>query len=888
MNPEKNHSINEQAVLKQPHQGVRTMRKRFTRTLAASIAAIGLAQPAFAVLDSVGPVDPANGFPAWYMDRNGVALELCTNLNATVLTAGGCVILPTDLPNGVPEVFPTNWFIEHFYTLASVVLTTAGVGPAGTPVAAAGKVTFGLGLEGSFATPTPVNGQQITFNRWRVTHTNTACEGSYTYYTPNNAPQTFVSTAGGKIFETSDIGVGSFTGPLAGTTGPFLLPSLTPGGAALAPFTGPDGRRYIADYNIAAGQAVTGSALRNPLLASTKAWIPAAIKALPFANYVLVEGPGVATGNCAATESVSSTNTFQLFGRYYNGVIPSPSKVDRATFTVVDTNADGTPDTYQIGVWSTAQQKPAGALPSMAMSLVTGDPANPSAVTPEAAMTRFQLGTSVAGVLPKFEYFGNTTAVRQTTGSLAAQARPAADYARVRITTDVPVTTYNVPLVDELTINQAMWDSSLKTLTVVAESGAFLSAASPANQAANNTNCSSPCLSIDSLGLPVNDASGQAIDYKMKSQAGSKYAIMSATIPNVQAPPPSITVVSSAGGRDTKPVMYSGVPTGTALLLADTASTPMNVAVTVPVLLNDVGVSAVPAMQICTAATGGTCAVPNAATACVLNTASPQCTTSGGRIVVTANNQVTYTPKTGVGGVSETFWYQVSTSSGLLRAPVTVTIGSVSGLPDARDDLGINAILNKPALINVIANDFAPAGIDLATLRVVPALGSTNLGPCHVPTGVCTPSLAGFDAQGRLLFTPNAAGAWTVSYTFNDAAGAVADPGVVNINVLPAESLTIGKSLFTLSKVAGILGNIVVDGTSNVALGQVLELRLPNVATGVQGCNAPTLGTKIAVTAVDALRNFTFSATALQTTPATAFVYSPTYGACTQVTVTAK
>ena len=36
------------------------------------------------------------------------------------------------------------------------------------------------------------------------------------------------------------------------------------------------------------------------------------------------------------------------------------------------------------------------------------------------------------------------------------------------------------------------------------------------------------------------------------------------------------------------------------------------------------------------------------------------------------------------------------------------------------------------------------------------------------------------------------------------------------------------------------------------------------------------------------LRNFAFSATALQTTPATAFVYSPTYGACTQVTVTAK
>ncbi|MEI6719672.1 MAG: hypothetical protein WCO67_02825 [Betaproteobacteria bacterium] len=856
------------------------MRKRFIKTLAASVAAIGLAQPAFAVLDSVGPVDPANGFPAWYMDRNGVALELCTNLNATVLTAGGCVTLPADLPNGVPEVFPTNWFIEHFYTLASVVLTTAGVGPAGTPVAAAGKVTFGMGLEGSFATPTPVNGQQIVFNRWRVTHTNTACEGSYTYYTPNNAPQTFVSTAGGKIFETSDIGVGTFSGPLAGTTGPFLLPSRTPGDAALAPFTGPDGRRYIADYNIVAGQAVTGSALPNPLLASPKTWIPAAIKALPFANYVLVEGPGVATGNCAATESVSSTNTFQLFGRYYNGVIPAPSKVDRATFTVVDTNADGTPDTYQIGVWSTAQQKPAGALPSMAMSLVTGDPANPSAVTPEAAMSRFQLGTSVTGVLPKFEYFGNTTAVRQITGSLAAQARPAADYARVRITTDVPVTTYNVPLVDELTINEAMWDSSLKTLTVVAESGAFLSGASPVSQTANNTDCSAPCLTIDNLGMPVNDASGQKIDYKMKSQAGSKYAIMSATIPNVQVPPDNITVVSSAGGRDTKPVMYAGVPTGTALLIADTASTPMNVAVTVPVLLNDIGVSAVPGMQICTAATGGTCAVPNAATACVLNTASPQCTASGGRIAIAAS-QVTYTPKAGVGGVAETFWYQVSTSSGLLRAPVTVSIGSISGLPDARDDLGINAVVGKAAPINVLANDFAPAGINMATLSVIQ-------GPCFIPTGLCNAALATFDAQGRLVFSPDQAGAWTMQYTFTDNAGVVADRGVVNVNVVAGESLAFGKALFSLSKVAGIFGNIVATGTSTVALGQILELRLPNAATGVQGCNAPALGTRIAVTTVGALGAWAFSATALSATPVTVYVYSPAYGACTQVTVTAK
>ena len=59
----------------------------------------------------------------------------------------------------------------------------------------------------------------------------------------------------------------TLTGPLAGTTGPFLQWSLTPGAAAKAPFVGPDGKRYISDYN-AAGSAVTGSALLKKVFGS--------------------------------------------------------------------------------------------------------------------------------------------------------------------------------------------------------------------------------------------------------------------------------------------------------------------------------------------------------------------------------------------------------------------------------------------------------------------------------------------------------------------------------------------------------------------------------------------------------------------------------------------
>ena len=861
------------------------MRNRFMRTTAAAIAALGMVQPALAVLDSVGPIDPVHGYPAWYMDRNGLALELCVNTNATVLAAGGCVIVSAAPPGGVltvPEIMPSNWAMEHFYALATMVLTTAGVDANGAPLAGAGKVTLGMGIEGSFATPTPVAGQQIVFNRWRVNHFNAPCTGNYTYYTPNNVPQTFFAASSGRVFETSDIGVGTVTGPLAGTTGPFLLWSATPGGVAKAPFTGPDGKRYISNYNVAAGTAVTGSALANPLLASTKTWIPADIKAMKLSNYILVEGPGIATGNCAATESVSSSDSFQLFGRYFDGGIPSPTKVDRATFTAVDTNADGTPDTFQIGVWAQGQQKAGAASPIMGMALVTGDPLNPTVVSAETVMTRFQLGTTVPGVLPKFEYFQTVTTPKPLIGAPTVLARPAAGSVRVRVTSEVPPTVLNVPLVDELNINSAVWDSSLKTLTVMAESGAFLSAVSPVSQTASNVDCSIPCLTLDNLSLPALASDGVTrIDYKLKSQ-GSKYAVMKAVIPNVEVPPDSVSVVSSMGGRDTQPVMYSGIAVGSGIALADTASTPMNVAVTIPVLLNDVGVSATPALQICTAATGGTCAVPAPATACVLNTASPQCTVSGGRITITASNDVSFTPKLNVGGTSETFWYQVATATGLVRAPVTVAVGSISGLPDARDDLGIVAVVNKLAVINVLVNDFAPAGIDLSTLKLLS-------GPCLAPANVtCTPASVSFDAQGRLVFTPTAAGTWTLQYTFTDVLGQLADPGVVNVSAVTSETLILGKALFKTSKIAGVLGNIVVDGTSSVALSHTLELRLPNAATGPQGCNNPTAGAKVAVTTVGSTGAWAFAATALAVQPSSVYVYSPAFGGCLQAVASIK
>ncbi|MEI6303268.1 MAG: hypothetical protein WCR74_17635 [Betaproteobacteria bacterium] len=864
-------------------KGVRNMRSRLVKTLALSIAALGMAPSAFAILDRAGPVDPVNGFPQWYLDRNGVALELCVNNDAAVLAAGGCVVLPGPVPAGVqtvPEVFVSNWATEHFYTLASAKLPSAGVDKVtGVTTPATGLITFNLGLEGSFSNGVPTVGTQVAFSRWRVQHVNVGCDGNYTYYTPNRAPQTYAGAAGGKIFQTADVGIGNFNGPLAGTTGPFLQWSATAGGPVKPPFIGPDGKKYISNYTLI-GTPVTGSELANPLRASTKAWIPAEIKAMPFANYALVEGPGISTGNCAATEAVYTTNSFQLFGRLFEGPIPSINQVDRATYKAVDTNADGTPDAFQVGVWATVTQKPNGPVPVVGMSLYQGDPVAPTTLTPELAMTRQALPNAV-GAQPKFEFFQGTTAAKQV-GATVDLTRPSLTHARARINSDVPSTFIDQPLVDELRISQAIWDSAAKTLSVTAESGAFLAALTPTTQTAANVDCSAPCLKIDPFGLPAKDAAGAAIDFKLNTIPGEKFAILSTVIPNVHVPPAFITVNSSNGGSDTQPVIYAGAAAGSAILQADFASTALNTAVTIPVLANDIGVALPPALQICTAATGGICGVPSPTVTCVANTASPSCTISGARLSITANNQVVYTPRANLGGLSETFWYQANTITGApARGQVTVTVGNLAGLPDARDDLGLQAVATIAATFNVTANDFAPAPINRATLRFTQT-------PCNNTLGVCDATAASFNALGRLVFTAPSAGAWTLGYTWTDVNGVAADPAVVTVNVDAGETLNVVRFLWRAPAKPGQLGTISGNGTSSISAGQPIIVYLPNAATGPNGCDFPTLGTRIAATTVvppPPVPAWVIGATALTTRPATAYAYSPTYRSCTQAVV---
>ncbi len=847
--------------------------------VAAGLAAMTLMQPAQAVLQRVGPVDPATGYPAFYQDANGLALELCVPTTQADLVAGICFVTPAEVP-ALPEVMPTNWSQEHFFYFTSAVMTMASATPGQTT-----PLKVLTGVEASFNTPLPEAGQQITFARWRVqapqAQAGMACTGTFTIYSPHRAPKVVDLVVGGRLFITEDIGIGpDFNGALQGAAGPFAMRAATPGGVA-APFTiGADGKQYLSPGD--AGP-ITGSGVANPFYngATVPAFaIPPEIRAMPKTNYFMVSGPGIASGNCATQEAVWAINDINVIGRVNTAAIASRTNIERATYRAVDSNADGTPDRFQIGAWANAVQEVNRPEPLVGLSLNRGDPADPVNATPEVAMLRTPVPNTAPVIpgqvpTPKFNFFNG---VIQPT--VAGQPGPSYGYARVRTTTDVPATVVNVPLVDELRITSANYNATTKVLTVSADSGAFLSSPTPVGQTAAGTACSNPCLTLDAYGLPAATALGVAQDFKLKVPATSKVALGTVTIANVQVPPAFVTVRSSAGGIDSAQTMYLGAAAGTASFQPDSVSIPMNVPAFVDVLANDVGVAAVPNLLSCTTGpTGGTCGVPSATAACTPGVVSTSCTAQGGRLMI-VGNVITYSPPANRGGITDTFWYQAATVIGTTtqRQLVTVNIGLLNGLPDARDDLANTGVATLPLTIDVLANDFAPAGVDLATLRIV-----TNGDPFDAVTGAKAVGSAVF-VGGKLVFTAPYAGTWNMYYTFNDRTGAIADQGVVAVRAIGAEVIS-PRAVWRAGK-APALGTIAVNGTVNIAQGQTL--RLFSATTAVAGCNAPTAtagALNLGSTGVVAGGGFDFGAIPLAVKPLSIWVYSPSFGGCTQITV---
>jgi hypothetical protein len=252
-----------------------------------------------AQLARVGPVDRNNGFPQWYQDSTGLALNVCLP-NAQELADGTCLVTDDMLTNpAAPISFPNNFPDEFFY----YALDTGG------PVNG-GRLVWRARLEGAFANGPVVQGDQMVFARVRVVMDVPDPGGTYVVTHPFGV-EVFPDVAPGvrAIFFTNDVGLvaGNFTDALGGQITNFIRPSAVGPGGAPDPFVVlPGGNTWLADP--AALVFITGS---------------------PFdTNFVRIDGPNIGGPGI----DTITFDQFNIMGQVHLQPIPSPVEVTRATY----------------------------------------------------------------------------------------------------------------------------------------------------------------------------------------------------------------------------------------------------------------------------------------------------------------------------------------------------------------------------------------------------------------------------------------------------------------------------------------------------------------------------------------------------------------------------
>lgn len=249
-------------------------------------------------LSTVGAVNAGHGFPQYYQDKSGVALEPCL---ATPNDPTNPVVDPCALTGALVEgdasaiVFPTNFPDELFYNLTSSVISGIGGN-------ARNRAVLTMALEGAFATGAVADGQQIVFARFRLRVDGVTPGETYVLTYPYGV-KSFQADPGGTINFTDDQGCLTpgcpFDSVLTSINiGPFL--QWDP--AESAPPTG-----YVGDPNIT--HTVVGS---------------------PFnTNVFRLQGPNVGGAGIDMIE----TDQFAVMGKSYAGTVASALTIDRTSYS---------------------------------------------------------------------------------------------------------------------------------------------------------------------------------------------------------------------------------------------------------------------------------------------------------------------------------------------------------------------------------------------------------------------------------------------------------------------------------------------------------------------------------------------------------------------------
>jgi hypothetical protein len=701
-------------------------------------------QATHAELQRVGPVSNSptiGGFPAWYQDTTGLALEFCAPSNASEVDGGWCLLLPGDVP-APPEVFPTEFFDEHFWYSAGAVF------PATAPV----DILWEAALEAAFAADVAPGGQ-IVFTRIRVRFVAPET-GTYRVLHPYGE-ETFQATAGERIFFTDDVGIncppGQFHCAMEGRVGPFLLPSVSPGGPEMLPVTAgnpnPGGLANPTPYPGTGKSYIADPAREGPVTGSPLG---------PTRNRVRVEGPGIGgtdPGTGIPINFIETVN-FTLVGRVFTGALAGRVTVDRASYT--DPAAPTTANPRKVAVFATAfpstqGRTPGGNSPAVvspalqfyhaacAVDDITGDLSAPAGIDPTQM---FDTGAS---------YFGQNilTAIEPIPFEVCVQQLNAVDAAGNTVSAFFPSV-----LGDQVTISQALYEPGGRILTVAASS----------SDQANPPTLTLSGFTDPATQLPVVLQNGQA------------------SVSVLDAPPSKVLVRSSARGANEFQVSTgvgdTGSGTATPVARNDSAKVVEDSgANTINVLIND---------------TVGTIPVPGSSLVTIV---TPPL--KGAAVVFTDTdsiNKVRYTPALNASG-GDSFRYNVDVG-GLVSnvANVGINITADNDPPVAVNDT-FNAVLNVSITLPVLANDLdvdGTAGMTVGVLNpVTPATATvTNLG-------------------NAVSFLATAAGTYTFTYQPRDAAGTLsANTATVTVIVAGQETVQI-----TLAEYRRNQGRLRLTGT---------------------------------------------------------------------------
>jgi len=745
-----------------------------SRAVALAFALAASSFSAHAVLERVGPVGTSpsgGGYPAWYQDTTGIAIEFCSPQNQSEADGGWCVLLAGDVT--VPEVFPTNFFDEHFYWKAGAIMAHQ----------TGAHSLLVLAEEGAFAVGPVVPGDQITFSRIRVKLDPVPVTGTYRFIHPYGE-EVIQGDAGGRIFFTDDVGIGSpgdFTGALHSRMGPFLLPSATPGGPEMAPLTAtnptPDtdpahfagaftptpypgtGAAYIADPSRLG--PVTGSSLPN-FIDSTGA--------SRNHNIFRVEGPpGAGLGVDPLTGAIvdyAETTDFNLNGRLFAGTMPGHVSASRASYT---RNTTGQKlDVLAIGNPATASRLP------------TAPPAGKMVPT-ISFFDKPCVGTvdALGALRPPFSApVGATETQMFASGEMFwGQLRPAVLPSSVCIKNgnardvfgNIVPAYISQSVTDEVTVTQALYDTATGSLTVAATSSDTLVP---------------PVLRLANGNTLVDLTGGQVV------------------VPNLIAPPPSVFVQSSAFGV-TEYAVHTTYPGGVA------ATSPVATADSFA-FAEDSGAHILNVLANDLNATGGT----------VTLTSAP----AFGTAVVNPDGTVTYTSNLNANG-ADSFTYSLTVGT-QVSSPGTVSINltPVNDAPVAVNDTATVSV-NTPIAINVLGNDTDPDG--KADLFAAVGISPSN------PVGATITGGAG----GIVTFSAPTAGTYTFTYRAQDTAGVSSvNTGRVTVTVTAPEAVAINKNQYTTST-----RNLAVEGTVTPAGNQTVTIKFLNSAGTVVGTGGTTV-----------------------------------------------